>query len=197
MARIAPCAGCAKPIQIGTGSLGPGRSQCIDCRRREIVHGSVKRGYRKGCRCDECRESLRAEHFEYRQRRKARTGRAQSRRSDREYATRQPCSSCGKTTRSRRPEPICSPCSQRSRRSIAITQTRRRAIYDRDEWICGFCGYEVDHQLDGTDPFGPTLDHIMPRSKGGSDDEANLRLVHRYCNAARSNRDALTIEQVA
>jgi HNH endonuclease len=33
--------------------------------------------------------------------------------------------------------------------------------------------------------LGPSIDHVMPRSRGGSDDLANLRLMHWRCNRAR------------
>jgi HNH endonuclease len=33
--------------------------------------------------------------------------------------------------------------------------------------------------------LGPSIDHVLPRSRGGSDDLANLRLMHWRCNHAR------------
>ena len=35
------------------------------------------------------------------------------------------------------------------------------------------------------DERGPSIDHIVPRSQGGGDDLANLRLAHWGCNRAR------------
>lgn len=38
-------------------------------------------------------------------------------------------------------------------------------------------------------PGATTSDHIVPRSKGGSDDvETNLRPAHHACNSARGDR---------
>lgn len=34
-----------------------------------------------------------------------------------------------------------------------------------------------------------TADHLIPRSKGGSDDPANLRPAHQGCNSLRNNMD--------
>lgn len=104
-----------------------------------------------------------------------------------------PCVSCGKLIAPRSPSPTCIRC----KRGVSVGQATRLSIYERDEWTCGFCGYEVDRSLSGAHSFGPTLDHIIPRSLGGDDSAENLRLVHRYCNAARSNRPALTIEELA
>lgn len=40
----------------------------------------------------------------------------------------------------------------------------------------------------GGDDRGPSIDHVVPRSQGGEDDLANLRLSHWGCNRARRNR---------
>lgn len=32
---------------------------------------------------------------------------------------------------------------------------------------------------------GPTIDHLVPRSKGGSNALSNLRLAHKWCNSTR------------
>src|SRR5690606_19465513 len=143
--RYGPCAGCAKTIQIGPNSRPEGQSKCRDCWRGEIVHGSVKRGYRKGCRCAECRSANAAAGRADRARRKKRTGLAQSRRSDREYADHVPCVSCGKLIAPRSPSPTCIRC----KRGVSVGQATRLSIYERDEWTCGFCGYEVDRSLSG------------------------------------------------
>jgi 5-methylcytosine-specific restriction endonuclease McrA len=42
-------------------------------------------------------------------------------------------------------------------------------------WLCG---------KDGAD----SADHVLPRSRGGSDHIDNLRPAHRRCNSGRGNR---------
>lgn len=37
-----------------------------------------------------------------------------------------------------------------------------------------------------------TVDHVVPRSKGGNDDIANLRPAHAHCNYARGARSVAT-----
>ena len=56
---------------------------------------------------------------------------------------------------------------------------------------CAICHRRVDITLkSGTrgSRRGPSVDHIIPRSKGGSDDPVNLRLTHWGCNQKRGNR---------
>lgn len=62
-------------------------------------------------------------------------------------------------------------------------RNRRRVIGDED--VCWLCGHVVDKTLPGTDPDGPTVDHIKPREHGGTNELSNLRLAHLRCNSAR------------
>lgn len=56
-------------------------------------------------------------------------------------------------------------------------------IGDRDKWICHICGKSVNPKDHGA--FAPTRDHLIPRSKGGSNIARNLKLAHRSCNEMR------------
>lgn len=58
-------------------------------------------------------------------------------------------------------------------------------IGDRDGWKCHICGKKVDVNLSGMANAGPTIDHLVPVSAGGSDDEWNVALAHRICNLSR------------
>ena len=61
-------------------------------------------------------------------------------------------------------------------------------IYERDKWRCHLCGGQVDRLLSGNDRMGPTLDHVVPLSKGGEHSNANVALAHRICNIRKGNR---------
>ena len=50
-------------------------------------------------------------------------------------------------------------------------------VFERDDGKCGECGSINNLQLD----------HIIPFSRGGSDDAENLRLLCQSCNARRGN----------
>ena len=54
--------------------------------------------------------------------------------------------------------------------------------------ICGRCGGLVDVRRSGLDPLGPTVGHVMPVARGGSDELDNLALEHRACNLAGGAR---------
>jgi len=53
----------------------------------------------------------------------------------------------------------------------------RRIILDRDLWRCQLCGVSANH-----------VDHIIPRSVGGSDDPENLRALCAHCHHVESGR---------
>lgn len=115
---------------------------------------------------------------------------AQKRRTDRCYRkaeTYPDCVVCGKTVLNghvRSDQPIHNAC-RPSGRQIDISRKGRLEIYERDGFICQLCEGPVDLGLPFTDRWSATLDHIVPYSLGGSDDESNLRLAHRSCNSKR------------
>ena len=61
-----------------------------------------------------------------------------------------------------------------------------RTLLVRDGNLCWLCGEPFANHGDGA----PTLDHVIPRSKGGVRANSNLRLAHRRCNLIRGDRTA-------
>lgn len=58
--------------------------------------------------------------------------------------------------------------------------------------VCWICLGLVDTTIDGRLPEGPTLDHVIPRSKGGDPlDPNNARLAHKSCNSSKGNRPVM------
>ena len=65
-------------------------------------------------------------------------------------------------------------------------QTRAIVLATRPA-ICAYCGQPIDLTLPGTHPDGPTVDHLIPVSRGGTDTPSNLAPMHQRCNAAKRN----------
>lgn len=65
-----------------------------------------------------------------------------------------------------------------------------RHLADRDGVRCGICRRRIDIEARSgpENRHGPSVDHIVPVSLGGSDDLENLRLTCWICNVARGNR---------
>lgn len=72
-------------------------------------------------------------------------------------------------------------------RSQWISYADRRRIYEEDSWTCQICGELTSKVFDSNNLWSPTLDHVIPRSKGGSDDRSNLRTAHLWCNSLRGD----------
>ena len=58
----------------------------------------------------------------------------------------------------------------------------------RDGFECGICGHVLDLSTQHPDPRFASVDHILPLSKGGGHDMANLRLACLTCNCSRGAR---------
>lgn len=65
---------------------------------------------------------------------------------------------------------------------------RRDEIAARDAYRCHLCRKRVDMARVWPDPLSPTLDHLVPLSKGGAHEPANVRLAHAECNLSKGNR---------
>lgn len=70
--------------------------------------------------------------------------------------------------------------------SQAYREARKR-ILAPDPLYCGICGEVIDKTLKYPDPGSPTVDHVIPISKGGHM-LRNLRPAHASCNKERQNR---------
>lgn len=67
-----------------------------------------------------------------------------------------------------------------------------KKLYERDNGICYICGnkcnWEDKRIINGTTIVGdtyPSIDHIIPLAKGGTDDWNNLGLAHVKCNTIK------------
>jgi 5-methylcytosine-specific restriction endonuclease McrA len=87
-------------------------------------------------------------------------------------------------------------------RSIAHAQARRAtrlglgskrmllsALAERDGWTCQLCRQPLDPATT-VKALKPSLDHVVPLSRGGSHDLSNVQLAHYACNLSKGNRSA-------
>ena len=84
-----------------------------------------------------------------------------------------------------------------------VSKDVRLAVYERDGWACAYCGVPLTRPGeripveggDWTDPpghAGPTIDHRVPRSRGGGHEMDNLAAC---CAACNSNKGAKTPQE--
>jgi 5-methylcytosine-specific restriction endonuclease McrA len=81
------------------------------------------------------------------------------------------------------------------RSSKWIRRNTRLRIYARDLNTCVYCGSRGLELPEGTDVFRLTLDHVVPRTLGGSNRPDNLVTCCLSCNSSRQHRDLTKREQ--
>lgn len=60
-------------------------------------------------------------------------------------------------------------------------------LYRKARALCHYCGGKVSRDVDESHPDRATLDHRIPRSRGGSNARANIVLACRGCNERKGN----------
>lgn len=63
----------------------------------------------------------------------------------------------------------------------------------RDGLLCRICGDPVDMESRLPDPFCPSVDHIIPRARGGTNEPDNLQLAHLWCNQVKKDREGVSL----
>jgi hypothetical protein len=68
-----------------------------------------------------------------------------------------------------------------------MTAAQLAALARRDGWVCWLCDGAIDPALPRSLPGAASIDHVVPRSRGGTSDLRNLRIAHRRCNTRRGS----------
>lgn len=88
---------------------------------------------------------------------------------------------------------MCSQCYKKHNKKHSTKSLK--ALYKRDKGICYICNTKCDYEdyiiLNGTIICGdyyPSIEHVIPLCKGGTDDWDNIRLAHRKCNNIKGKK---------
>jgi hypothetical protein len=194
------CADCAKPIFSGSESRPQGQARCQPCHfadmRRRRKHGAS--AYQKGCRCEVCKQAIYAANRE-RYWIKNRFGTTGPR--------ERTCMICGviflvgaKPHRAPAAK-TCSPeCAQQRQLTKAGDVPDPQAwrhqggddgldeAFKRDGWRCHICRRKLKHTTRWPHPRTPSLDHLIPLTRGGLHLPANVATACLSCNSSKGNR---------
>ena len=198
-----PCRVCGEPTGWkSTDTRAPEAPKHADCLPE---HGPAR--YKRGCRCDICRDAARHENAAYWAERISLNPahlRCTTPGCDRPRKGRTLCTMHLK--RAMREDGTWKPSpadAWNNPKRLARLQTRRAItrgatgptdnftvadLLARDNNECGICGNPIPH-VAYPNPLSPSIDHIQPLSRGGSHTLTNARPAHLRCNIARGNRD--------
>jgi len=95
-------------------------------------------------------------------------------------------------------QPECSRIALQARYRVKTVKRQSKTVKPSGLWvekiletygfICYLCNDPIDMKLPRTSKRGATVDHIIPLSRGGSDELDNLRLTHWSCNMKKSDK---------
>lgn len=192
--RRAICGACGVMMWSSVSAKAGVTSRCKACRTSD-------KQPRRRCRCDECRAKNTERARKYRAKRVAEGRPVVYKRQVEERV----CPGCGSEFSARVDMleagkgiycskrcrclvefdvDIDSPDFVRSNR-FRISEALRLSLYERDDFVCWLCGEVTRPGDDPSSDWYPSLDHVLPRSRGGSDDPENLRCAHRLCNSIK------------
>jgi len=104
------------------------------------------------------------------------------------------------TTARRRRSCPADECKRRARHDGAVDHHSRRrgktrgpriarkAVFERDNWTCQLCRKPITKDLRAPHPMSRSVDHIVPLSRGGLHEMANLQAAHLRCNVRKAAR---------
>lgn len=167
---------------------------------------SVRKGYQtiecSGCKRKKREQEAEEKRIRQRQRLIDATLKAEEARQ-KEKAKWHPCPVCGAITN--RPKYCCEKCADDHKERLKDARRRTRikdatidvdislkAVYERDKGICYLCGKPCDWNdfkyIENYFVVGknyPSIEHVIPLSRGGLHSWDNVRLAHHRCNTIK------------
>lgn len=86
-----------------------------------------------------------------------------------------------------------------ARRRALIEQARTAEVFAptdvhaRDDWTCKLCLLPIDPEIAWPDPMSPSVDHVIPLSRGGAHAMHNVQSAHLGCNSSKGDRDVVDL----
>ena len=155
------CHVCGERMAKGSTSRKQGEARHNRC---SPIGASQNTGHSKGCSCGSCK-AIKAEYMiAYRE----------------WYSEQHGVNPSTPARRKRRQEGLY-------QYSAGVPGNVRARVYERDRGACQICGYPTTPNTTPNSDTYPSLDHITPRSQGGTHTIDNLRTVHRRCNSLRAD----------
>jgi 5-methylcytosine-specific restriction endonuclease McrA len=66
-------------------------------------------------------------------------------------------------------------------------------VHTRDNWTCRLCWLPIDPEVAWPDPMSPSVDHVIPLSRGGAHTLSNVQSAHLGCNSSKGDRDMVEV----
>ena len=193
------------------------KCKCKTCGTIAVKNAQCARPSReKRLRCDKCtllerKAYLQLTEEERRKQRAEREKRDLAKAIARWEARRESCLECREQAHPRSmKEGYCSKCYKRIKNRKEEIRRRKKLrangkvnyditldkIIKRDKSVCRLCGEPVDIKDCKTTKQGhfiaggnyPSIDHIIPVSRGGTHTWNNVQLAHRHCNSVKSDK---------
>lgn len=61
-------------------------------------------------------------------------------------------------------------------------------VHTRDDWTCKLCLLPIDPEIAWPDPMSPSVDHVIPLSRGGAHAMHNVQSAHLGCNSSKGDK---------
>lgn len=93
---------------------------------------------------------------------------------------------CSKPCQRKSPAEKAARTRRRMRKRAAVVEEFEPSdVFTRDQFRCGICKKRLEMDKRVPHPKAPTIDHILPLSRGGQHTLANVRAAHFICNSKR------------
>ncbi|MGW1160374.1 HNH endonuclease [Streptomyces sp. NPDC002519] len=74
--------------------------------------------------------------------------------------------------------------------AVVVERFDRLQVFERDGWTCCRCSRPIDPDASPFDPTSPTVDHIVPLSRGGEHSLRNAQTLCLGCNSSKQDKAA-------